>query len=346
MQVPDFWPRLYLDTGDLLDIADGRTDSNVVLDLIAACEKHVVWLVVSSDHLQDALMPDEYISVDSLGTALEQFRFRALVTTGPHVVEPWSEHGVARDIVIEGCSNIREILAHSAGTSELASMRDVQDALYQAAVSSKIARQVIGEAPIARHHRAIALEATITQVLGWMGSDPVPVVLRHLEEDGGTPTVQEAVNLIRGQLPVAEVLQAVAPVIDAHGIDRTDLARRMAFSMSSDGFKVAPGAWLGGKLQAGLARNFSRKPRRSDVVDCFHAMHLPYVDIASCDGQSYTILSRLVEQARGPRQQTVSLFRNGRLEDIVRHIRALPTGADLARRVASRCQPPIPLSET
>lgn len=336
MPVPEFWPRLYLDTGDLLDIADERVDLNVLRDLIAAAEEHAVLLVISSDHLQDAVVPEQAASVERLATALEQFRFRCLVVKGPHVTEPWPQAGVARDIEIEGCNNIREVLTHPSAVPELALMREAQDALYRAAVSSNIARRVIGEPPIPRHHRAIALQSTITQVRGWMGNDPVPVVMHHLEQDGGTPTPAETVNLIMKQQLVAEAMQAVGPLIDAHGFDRTELARRMALSMASDGFKVAPGAWLAGQLQAGLAADLSRKPLRSDVVDCLHAMHLPYVDIASCDAQSHAILTRLIEQASGSRSRVVSLFRNGRLADIVAHIRGLPRGIDL---YANRIEP-------
>jgi len=284
--------------------------------------------VISSDHLQDALTPDDPTSVDSLATALELFRFRSLVTKGPDIIEPWPKAGAAQDIEIEGCANIREILSHHAATPKLASMREVQDAIYRATGSYHVARRAVGEAPILRHHRSIALDSTITQILGWMGNDPGPIVLRHLEQDGGTPTDQEVVDLIRGQQPLAAVLHELNPLIDAPGFDRAELARRMALSMASDGFKVAPGAWLAGKLQAGLARDVSRRIRRSDSVDCLHAMHFPYVDIASCDAQSYAILSRFVDQARGPRPK-VSLFKNGSLADIVEHIRALPTVAEL-----------------
>lgn len=329
MPIPEFWPRLYLDTGDLLDIADGRTDPDVLRDLIAASEEHAVVLVISSDHLQDALMPDEPASVDRLATALERFRFRCLVTRGPLVIEPWPEAGAAQDIEIEGCNNIRQILTYPAAAPELASMREVQDALYRAALSSNAARRVIGDVPIPRHHRPIALQSTITQIRGWMGNDPAPVVLHHLDRDGGTPTAEEAINLIMAQQPIAKVLHEIGPLIDARGFDRTELARRMVPSMASDGFTVAPGIWLAGQLQAGLCRDVSRNPLRSDTVDCLHAMHIPYVDIASCDAQSYAILSRLVERARGPRPRAASLFRNSRLAEIVEHVRALPTGIEL-----------------
>ena len=209
-------------------------------------------------------------------------------------------------------------------------MREVQEALYQAALSSNAARREIGDVPIPRHHRSIALQSTITQILGWMGDDPAPVVLHHLEQGGGTPsTAKEANNLIMAQQPIAKVLHEIGPLIDAHGFDRTELARRMVPSMASDGFTVAPGIWLAGQLQAGLCRDVSRNPPRSDTVDCLHAMHFPYVDIASCDAPSYAILSRLVERAPGPRPRTVSLFRNGRLAEIVEYVRALPSGVEL-----------------
>lgn len=187
MPVPHFWPRLYLDTGDLIDIADGRIVPDVVRELTTSCEEHAVLLVLSSAHLQDALMPEDPVSVDRFAAALELFRFRCLVMKGPDVVEPWLTRGVAQDIEIEGCSNIREILTHSAAAPNLASMREVQDAIHRAALSSNVARQVIDEVPIPKHHRPIALQSTITQIRGWMGDDPVPIVLHHLEQDGGSP---------------------------------------------------------------------------------------------------------------------------------------------------------------
>jgi hypothetical protein len=330
--VPPFWHRLYLDTADLIDIADDTTDAALVDQLLTAMDEHLVVLVVSNDHFQDALRREDLEWTDRFATTLERFRLRTLVTTGPHQVEPWPVANEPQDIVIEGCSNIREIITSPAGTPYLETMREAQDAIHNATVNVAAMRRDLGEIAIPKHQRSIALQSTITQVHGWMGNEPVPVVLHHLEEDGGTPSGREIANLLYSQLPVAELLNAVQPLIDRLGFDRLELVRRMACSMASDGYTVAPGSWLGAKLQGGLIRNTTRTPLRSDAVDALHAMHYPYVDIASCDAQAHAILSRLVGQARGPRPATVVLQRNGRLADIVDHIRQLPSARELYER--------------
>jgi hypothetical protein len=125
------------------------------------------------------------------------------------------------------------------------------------------------------------------------------------------------------------MLRNIGPLIDELGLDRTELMRRAAYSMASDGFRWAPGAWLGGKLWDRLSRNTARRPRRTDVVDASHVMHFPYVDIASCDGQVFDAVAPFTKQARGSRP-CVTLFRNGHLTDIIKHVRTLPTKAELA----------------
>jgi hypothetical protein len=198
-------------------------------------------------------------------------------------------------------------------------MREAQDTVHRGVVNANVVQQARGDIPIPRHHRPIALRSTITQVRGWMGDDPAPVVLHHLDRDGGTPNPRR-----NGR--------EISPLIDAHGFDRTEVARRMALSMAGDGYRVAPGAWLAGQLMAGLVRNVTRSQLRSDMVDCFHAMHLPYVDIASCDAQAYSILSRVVQQATGPRPASVSLFRNKEDSGAVSTTFALPAAVRWLQR--------------
>lgn len=328
MPIPDYVQRLYLDTADLLDIADKRVDESIVVSLADAMEEHAVALIISHEHMIDALVPGDPVSVDQLSTALEQFRLRFLVLKGPEQVEPWAVNGHAQDIDIEGCHNIREILTAPEAAANLLTSRTVQDAAHRGATSSNASRRLNGDLRIPRHQREIALQSSITQFRGWMGSDPLPIVLHHLERNGGTPTAAEVENLVQAQQPFANVLDEVGPSIDAHGIDRTALLRRIACSVASDGFRVAPGAWLGAKLYNGLSADLRRTPLRSDLVDCMHATYFPYIDIATCDAQSHVILSRFINQAHGSRPRSATLFRNGRLSNVIAHIKTLPTGAE------------------
>lgn len=332
MPAPDFWPRLYLDTGDLLAIADENVAPELVQDLRAACNDHLVLLVVSYAHLQDTLQAADATTVDRFIAALERFRFRCWATRGPEVVEPWADLDAPEDIEIEGCSNIREVLLHHVADPLFATMRELQDAIYRAALTTNALAKVTEKARIPRHHRPIALESMITQICGWRGDDPEPIVRHHLSLAGGTPTCQEIDRLILAQVSIAALMREVRPTLEANGVDRIDLMKKAVFSIANDGFKRAPGAWLSGKHCAGLWSESSRPPMRSDPIDCLHARYLPYVDIASCDAQSHKILSRYIGQVRGPRSRTVALFRNGRIADIVAYIRTLPTGIELYER--------------
>jgi hypothetical protein len=105
------WPRLYLDTGDMLDIADGRADSAVVSELVAATGDRGVVLVVGWFHFQDVLAA-ETDSLERLADALEQFRFLAVAMAGPEQVELADTD--ADDITLQLAGNIRELLRVSA----------------------------------------------------------------------------------------------------------------------------------------------------------------------------------------------------------------------------------------
>ncbi len=70
-----------------------------------------------------------------------------------------------------------------------------------------------------------------------------------------------------------------------------------------------------------------REPEDTDSVDLAHVMHFPYVDIATCDRQSYAAISAHVAQARGPR--AVTLYRNNQLQAILEHIEELPTAEEI-----------------
>ena len=49
------WPRLYLDTAEILYVADGKTPRAILDELVETMRARGVWLVVSIEHLQDAL---------------------------------------------------------------------------------------------------------------------------------------------------------------------------------------------------------------------------------------------------------------------------------------------------
>lgn len=319
------WHRLYLDTAELNDIGRARVDQALLRDLSTACEAHAVILVVSIEHMRDAMKPGDKDAPGRLADAIEQFPLRGLVDIGPDAIEPWRDG--PSDIKIDPWANVREVLLSPAAQPALAEQAKLQDASYAGDVAANASMRVTRDIKTPKRLQSLVVGTTVTLMRGWMGDDVAAIVDMHAAREEVELNADERAALIASVQPVVEMVRHIGPVMDQQSVDRTEALRRVGL-----GPDRAPGFWLAGKLVANRMRNVTRDPSRSDSIDVFHTAYFPYVDIATCDRQTYDAISGFVGQARGSR--TASLFRNGQLPAILAQVQKLPTGEELTRRFA------------
>jgi hypothetical protein len=106
---------------------------------------------------------------------------------------------------------------------------------------------------------------------------------------------------------------------------RMSVLRMMQDSFGEEAYIRSPGMFLSARLAACRTRNDKRKPSRSDLVDGMHAMYFPYVDIATCDRQTFDCLEPHFSKITGPRKPRI--IRNGRLKDVLGAVQELPADA-------------------
>lgn len=323
------WHRLYLDTAEINDISRGRMAPALLKDLFAALERHAVILVVSLEHLRDALKPGDKDAPTRFADALVQFPLLGLVETGPEKIEPWSS-GVA-DIMISPWRNVHEVLLAPTADAALTTQAELQAATYAGDLAANASMRETHGLRVPKQHQTLFVGATVSLMLGWRGDEPGPIVDWCAEEERITLSAAERALLVEMLQPVVAMVREIGPMMDKHGTDRVAAMRRVGL-----GPDRAPGFWLSGKLGENRIRNVSRAPTPSDSIDVFHASFYPYVDIATCDRQAFDALQRHVGEARGPRP--TKLFRNGQLAAILDFVRTLPTGEELARALSVRQQ--------
>ena len=66
-------------------------------------------------------------------------------------------------------------------------------------------------------------------------------------------------------------------------------------------------------------------------------MHIPYVNIATCDRQAYSALAPHVREVTGTRTPTI--FRNGQLDAVLAHVQTLPTGDQILEEATLQTPP-------
>lgn len=316
---PASWPRLYLDTAEILTIADGKVDREIVRELVSAMSARCVVLVISLEHLQDSLTRADSNAPDRVTAALERFPLRAVVVSGPSAIEPWPV-GVG-DIEIAPAANIREVLMHPRRGPILSELASAQDAIHNADVSFQQAQAAFAEQRLSNAEHTLALQVIITLVRGWRGTDVDEVI-----EYWATRSDLRLSSAVRASL-VAH-LQPIAQLMSKFVADERfdDVARLSILTRMRDGFGAAPlshapGLFLAARLATCRTQNRTRTPSRSDSLDGLHAMHFPYVDLATCDRQTYHCLAPHLPRIPGPRRPI--LFRNGQLPNVLNAVNAL-----------------------
>ncbi len=312
--------RLYLDTGDLNRIADGREDAAMVEALRTAMHEGGVALVISRAHMQDALSLTDAATKERFVAMVETFQPVLMVVDGPTEVEPLDAD--RRDIVVQPCVNFREIVFSEAARPWLEKASTTQDEMHSGDVIAQTIRQVVPRTDrrVSKAAGALFVQAAVTLLRGWMGDD-VEAVVSHWEKAG--PFVVKAeertvvlVNLVAFRAFLAPLRETIA----RDDLDMTDLLRRLG------AMGAAPAAYPGQSLTVAVGsakqRDADRRRQRSDWVDLDHVAHFPYVDLATCDAGTFPLVTSALRNIESPRN--VVVMRNGQLGQVAGALRRLP----------------------
>jgi hypothetical protein len=315
------WPRLYLDSADLLDLGDGR--AKIEFDeLLAALREHMVILIVSHAHLRDMLSSGRDEDVERVVSTLERFWIRGLVRVCPYEIEPWVE---PRDIEFDSWGNVRDVLTHPDAASNLDEQRTIQHVAHLADLAAKEVPRAtpIPSKPRMSHlHEAIVVTSTRLLALGQQ-PDASAAVDWCVANGSYALTASERAGLVKRIAPAEAAITALAPVFARLSpMDRLELWPKLKAEPNT-----SPGTWLSQQLAANRFKNTTRNPLLSDAIDLEHCTFIPYVDIATCDAQTHAAIERRVAHARGVR--TPVLFRNSRLDDVLAHVRKFPTDVQI-----------------
>lgn len=324
------WPRLYLDTAELITIGRGHLPKAFIDEFIATIEQHSVVLVISDAHIYDALKPGDQDAPGFLASTLERFWIRGLVDLGPAQIEPWVSGRI--DIGVLPWGNVRDVLHAPAAVSSIADHDFVQTVAHAASLMFKVVQQSASPRPkqrLSNNHDAIVVGAANVLAIGLRPDAPAAVDY-CAQSISCTLTGAERAALIERVAPAEAFVQTMSPVIEMTSQEE----RLNIWQIIKAGADVAPGLWLAKKLAGNRHRNIDRAPDRSDTIDLEHCAHIPYVDIVTCDKQAYAAVAPYVHEARGTRTPTI--FRNGQLEAVLTHIKTLPTRDQIFEQALQR----------
>jgi hypothetical protein len=304
-------PRLYLDTGILLAIADDHVDPEILARLLSAVAQTRTFLVLSKDHMQDVVPRSDEYTRDRFVAAVERFPFRAIVDREPYEIEPWTDQ--PQDIGLHPIDDLGALLKHAKARPHLAALSAAQDLEY-CAISASQDQLRIGS-PLSRSGKKRFLQCCITLITGWMGTDVSEILAMWEEDSDGRLADSDRASIVGTIGPWAALLHEYERRSFLTDENRQRLLRDFRAAFDETSHFRSPGMFLARKLARSLHANVARKPLRSDPVDGMHASYFPYVDIATCDSGVFACLSPLVSSIKGIRNPR--LFRNNDLESVV-----------------------------
>lgn len=310
--------RLYLDTADLLDIGDGKVGVETVAALVSAMAETETMLVVSREHVQD-VSRGIASAVESFVRAVEGFQPVLAVTDGPDAIEPLS---VGRtDIGLAPCTNFRELVYSEAARPWLATM----NAAYEQLHAGQIAAQRVSSSAVAppvksRKGNDLFLKSFITLCRGWLSDEPNVVVSYWAQKAGIEVTPREREGIVFRLRALRAALPALKQLADENSMGVTDALQR--WGQWTDR-KAWPGHWLALQVAAARSRNVQRSPQLSDALDLDHVRHFPYMDVATCDGNTLNCIGLAAATKVGPRPAVI--IKCGSMNGVLEAVRAQPS---------------------
>jgi hypothetical protein len=310
--------RLYLDTADLLDIGDGRVAADTVAALVRAMAETQTMLVVSREHVQD-VSRGIASAVESFVRAVEAFQPVLAVMDGPDAIEPLTAE--RKDIGLVACTNFRELVYSEAARPWLSKVNAAYEQLHAGQIAAqRVSSLAAAPALRSRKGNELFLKAFITLCRGWLSDEPNVVVSYWAQKAGIEVTPSEREGIICRLQAARAAMPALKQLADENSMDVTDALQR--WGQWAHDPAAWPGHWLALQVAAARTRNVQRSPRLSDALDLDHVKHFPYVDVATCDGDTLNGLRRAATKV-GPRPAVI--IKTGSLNGVTEAVRTLPS---------------------
>lgn len=326
--------RVYLDTGNILDRADGRIDPALLRRLDETVSRLDAHTVVSLAHFWDVNASEsESDRARAIATISSLKNLRGVVVTPSQIETPRLDAAMRGlrveaeeiDIKVEPIHDLAAVLADRRPQFEIlakvgagmASAENIArpsgrpkpknpatDALFERLVNGeKLSDLVKGMGLGQEQLKAFEpflplLDATLP-----MG---MPRLRAGMMSEGGAPNTYARTMRRTGGSPASIQWSSVRGGEDS----LRDAARR-----------YAPGAYLSARLSQDRASNFKRQSDQSDQADLAHIAYLPYMDFATVDRANHGLINQSLGELQ-PRPG-VRLFRNSQLSDLVEALEAL-----------------------
>lgn len=334
--VRDDAPLVALDSGVLIDIADGTRPADDVNDIHDAMRDVGALLLVVPPHLSD-LWP----STDTATRSRWQSAINAFPRKAVTLVLPAAAEKAALDAALAGCHlppQEPDLIIEEVVIFRLEDLVDGEtDRLLTTqggfASRSAEAQQVGHDAARADGHdqRTNVDNEFVAKVVEDLlaGRDLASMLAPHA-------LVPDDFQLLAANLP--QLVSVLRSQIERHGGDARRAARALALGKSVSDLSwaatkggherwlalapdIAPGEYLAYELRRRRDADHTRKSRASDLADLEHVKVVPYVDLATLDRENWAVIEELVKKVRRRRQAHV--VPNG-ASDLAARIRQLP----------------------
>jgi len=305
--------RLYLDTGDLVRIADGRTDPSELLRVMHETDTS---LVISREHVQDATWKCDDATRDRFIAAVERFGVILMVQEGPFTIEPAG----GSDIVVVPCTNFGEVVRSPAAKPWMDTANAIADASFAASVDVQ-GHVAQAPAPLRRKASFELLGQSVVTLIRRGESLETSDVLAAWEAEGlGAGAGPERAAVEARATAFKALVDRLKPLAASGGMDGDDILRGYIDVMSKP--EQFPGLHLQLIVGAAEMADFGHERQRSTSVDLEHVAHFPYVDVATVDRQTRHFLVEVAKakpEEIAPRAPTVLL--SGDLDKVARALR-------------------------
>jgi hypothetical protein len=314
--------RVYLDTADIMYIADGKAPVASVDRLrraLAAAPAAIVW---STNHPWDYYPTTDEATKDRFIDAMNQFPLVVGSYTEPQQFEPYPD-GPPIDIELAHIPDLREVMDHPAASEALGPVGAVVEQVYEAEQAGLEALRATRGVPLYGKNHEFFLQILITITRG-QNATTVDEAIAFWEARGLQidPTARD---VVRAQLEsygeMLRQLRAQFPELQNDATVTASLRNALRAALDPDMHERAPGLYAQALLRKRKRANLDRNSRRSDMVDLMHVQFLPYVDVFTTDRENESILRPELPRIRKERASV--LLRTRQLEAIADEIERL-----------------------
>ncbi len=304
--------RLYLDSSDIIRLADGVADAAQLEALRAAMLETGTRLTLSRAHTWDGLSRVDAARAERVIRVVESFEPILMVVDGPDVVEPiWTDRP---DVVVQPCSSFRELANAPQRGAWLSGHAGHAAAQGELGGAGPLVRQ-------SARTRTLLMQSFVTLCAGRLGDD-VEVIVAHWERELGPMNAVDRTTVMIQLRKVRELLRSESKTTNAdmRTTKISDMtAVLQALSAVGDDPLSYPGRRIGMVVATAKQRDLARRLQRSDLLDIEHASHFPYVDVATCEAGIYQAITTSVANVGGPR--SAALAPTGQLPRVIELLR-------------------------